>query len=577
MTTIDEPIETPDLEPSETRVAQVDKVEFDLSPEEKRFVGWHITVAITALMIGSMMGPIQSFQFSGLDLYPYLEPVIKSYYQGLTLHGVLNALVYTTFFIVGFANLTTMKGLGRSLSHPVINKVGFWTMLTGLIMTGIPILTNSATVLYTFYPPLKASWAFYLGLTLVVVGSWIEGLGFYLTLAAWRKDHRGVRSPFIALGGIINMAMWQIATLGIAVEILTMLLPWSLGLIDNTDPELARTYFWFTGHPLVYFWLLPAYVSWYGMLPKQVGGKLFSDSLARLAFWLFLIVSVPVGFHHQFTDPGVPQTWKFIHAALTYSVFFPSMITLFTVVASLEFAARRQGGKGLVGWIRTLPWGDPSVAAQLLAGILFMFGGIGGLTNASYSLNLVIHNTAWVPGHFHLTVATAATLSFMGISYWMVPYLAGKQLWSPKMALVQVWTWFVGMIIFSNAMHVLGLLGAPRRTPLGSAPYVPEEWNGHLLRVSIGGGILLISVLIYGWVMLRTALGPKVEASLVPTVPIAESIRHPQLTPVWLDRFKPWLIAAGLLLVVAYGPQFIDQIFNMNLNAPGTDFVPWPS
>jgi len=549
---------------------------YDLSPTEKRFISLHILVAVVALMIGSIFGPLQAFEFSGLDLYPYLEPVIKSYYQGLTLHGVLNALVWTTFFIVGFTNLTTMKGLGRPLSHPMINKIGFWVMVAGLIITAIPILTNAATVLYTFYPPLKASWAFYFGLTLVVVGSWIEGLGFYLTLAAWRKENRGVRSPFIALGGIINAAMWQIATLGVAAEILTMLLPWSLGLIDGTDPALARTYFWFTGHPLVYFWLLPAYVSWYGMLPKQAGGKLFSDTLARLAFWMFLIVSVPVGFHHQFVDPGVPQTWKFIHAILTYSVFFPSMITAFTVIASLEYAGRKRGGKGLLGWVRALPWKDPSVTAQLLAGILFMFGGIGGLTNASYSLNLVIHNTAWVPGHFHLTVATAVTLSFMGISYWMVPHLTGRRLQSTNLALVQAWTWFVGMIIFSNAMHVLGLLGAPRRTPLGSAPYVPEEWNGHLLRVSIGGAILLVSALMYGWIMLRTATGEKLPEDEVPEVPIAESLRDPQLTPVWLDRFRPWLIVAGLLLVAAYGPQLVDQITGMELNADGPGFVPWP-
>lgn len=548
---------------------------YDLTREEKKFVGWHLAVAITALMIGSLMGPLQSFQFSGVDLYPYLDPLIKSYYQGLTLHGVLNALVWTTFFIVGFTAFTTMKGLGRPLSHPRLNKIGFWMMVVGLVTTAIPILTNSATVLYTFYPPLKASWAFYLGLTLVVVGSWVEGWGFFLTLRAWRRDNRGVRSPFIALGGIINAAMWQIATLGVAASILTMLLPWSLGLIDNTDPELARTYFWFTGHPLVYFWLLPAYVSWYGMLPAQVGGKLFSDSLARLAFWMFLIVSVPVGFHHQFTDPGVPETWKWIHAALTYSVFFPSMITAFTVIASLEYGARKNGGTGLIGWIRALPWMDPSVAAQLLAAILFMFGGIGGLTNASYSLNLVIHNTAWVPGHFHLTVASAVTLSFMGISYWLVPHLSGRQLWSPRTALVQAWTWFVGMIVFSNAMHVLGLLGAPRRTPLGDATYVPEEWNGHLLRVSIGGAILLVSVILYGVVMVKTMRTERVAAELVPVTPIAEPIRSAQLTPVWLDTFKPWLIAAALLLLIAYGPQLADQLLNMNLNAPGPDSTPW--
>ncbi len=571
MTLTDEPSESA---PGEARVA-TERSGRELTAAERRFVGYHILVAVIALFVGSLFGPLQAFQFSGLDLYPYLEPVIQSYYQGLTLHGVLNALVWTTFFIVGFTTLTTIKGLGRPLRHPRINWAGFWVMVVGLLTAAIPILGNAATVLYTFYPPLQASWAFYLGLTLVVVGSWISGLGFYLTLHDWRKDNPAVRSPFITLGGIINAAMWQIATLGIAVEILTMLLPWSLGLIDGTDPRLARTYFWFTGHPLVYFWLLPAYVSWYGMLPKQAGGKLFSDSLARLAFWMFLIVSVPVGFHHQFTDPGVPQTWKWIHAVLTYSVFFPSMITAFTVIASLEYAARRRGGTGLVGWIRALPWTDPSVTAQLLAGILFVFGGIGGLTNASYNLNLVIHNTSWVPGHFHLTVASAVTLSFMGITYWMVPYLTGRRLHSVKLALVQGWTWFVGMIIFSNAMHVLGLLGAPRRTPLGDAPYVPEEWNGHLFRTSLGGAILLVSVLLYVYLMFRTATGEKLPADEVPAVPVAESIRHPQLTPLWLDRFKPWLIAAAALLVVAYGPQLVDQIIDMSLNSPGTDFTPW--
>jgi cytochrome c oxidase subunit I len=261
-------------------------------------------------------------------------------------------------------------------------------MLIGLVMTAVPILLNTATVLYTFYPPMQAE--------LLLPGARAgggrvldRGLRLLPHAAGVAQGEHGVRTPFIAFGGVLNAAMWQIATLGVAVSILTMLLPASLGLIEATDPLLARTYFWFTGHPLVYFWLLPAYVSWYGMLPKQAGGKLFSDSLARLAFWLFLIVSVPVGFHHQFADPGIPEVWKLIHAVLTYGVFFPSMLTAFTVIASLEYAGRKRGGTGLVGWIRALPWKDPSVTSQLLAGILFMFGGISGLTNASYNLNLV--------------------------------------------------------------------------------------------------------------------------------------------------------------------------------------------
>ena len=131
------------------------------------------------------------------------------------------------------------------------------------------------------------------------------------------------------------------------------------------------------------------------------------------------------------------------------------------------------------------------------------------------------------------------------------------------MALFQAWSWFVGMIIFSNAMHMLGLLGAPRRTPLGEAPYVPDEWNGHLLRTSIGGSILFVSVIAYLVVMWKTWRGPAAAPADVPEVPIAESIRDPQLTPLWLDRFKPWLIIAALLVVFAYGPQLIDQIFGI--------------
>ena len=88
-----------------------------------------------------------------------------------------------------------------------------------------------------------------------------------------------------------------------------------------------------------------------------------------------------------------------------------------------------------------------------------MLGGASGLINASYTVNLVVHNTSFIVGHFHLTVGTAVALSIMGISYWLVPSLTGRALWRPKLAVIQTWTWFIGMIIFSNAMHVLGLLG----------------------------------------------------------------------------------------------------------------------
>ncbi len=535
----------------------------------KKLTAWYLGIGMAALFIWRSMGPLQKLEHVGINVYPGLQSIgLNSYYQGLTIHGVLNALVWTTFFIVGFFTFTTVHSLKRDLSHPKVNLASFIIMVIGLVLAAIPILMNLATVLFTFYPPLQASPLFYIGLTLVVVGSWVGGWGMFLTYRAWRKENPGVQTPLIALGTLITMAMWQFATVGIATEMLWLIIPWSLGLVDGIDPQLARTFFWFTGHPIVYFWLLPAYVSWYGMVPKQVGGKLFSEPLARLVFWLFLLLSIPVGLHHQYLDPSVPQGWKVVHAVLTYSLFIPSLLTAFNIIASMEIGGRARGGTGLLGWIRTLPWDDPSFTAQNLAMILFAFGGIGGLTNASYNLNLVIHNTMWIPGHFHLTVGSGVTLTFFGIAYWLVPKLANKPLFSKKVALWQAWTWFVGMLLMSNGLHILGLnFGSPRRTMLGVAPYASADWQPLLIEAALGGIILGVSGLLFYTNMLGTVFSKKTLTEEI-EMPVAEPYEEGP-APAWLDTWRPWVIATIVLVLVSYGPLLVNLISNLNLTSPG--------
>lgn len=539
---------------------------------EDRVAAWSLGIAMSALFLGGLFGPLQKLEHVGIDWYKYIRPIISgTYYQGLTLHGVLNALVWTTFFIVGFFTFAFGRSLKRPLVQPRLNGAANIIMVLGLVLAAVPLLRNQATVLFTFYPPLKADAFFYIGLTLVVIGSWVHGWGYYVTYWRWRKDNPGQSTPLIALGILTTMVMWQIATLGIAAEMLTLLIPWSLGWIEGTDPQLARTFFWFTGHPIVYFWLLPAYISWYAMVPKQAGGKLFSDHLARLVFWLFLALSIPVGLHHQYVDPGVSPGWKAVHGVLTYALFIPSMLTAFTVGASLETAGRANGGKGLLGWIRALPWSDPSFRAQNLAMILFVFGGIGGLTNASYNLNLVIHNTMWVPGHFHLTVGSAVTLSFFGILYWLVPKLSGRQLFSPRMALWQINTWFVGMLLMSNGLHILGLnFSGPRRSMLGAAPYASSDWQPLLIEAAIGGSILGISgLLFYGNILMTTLRGKKLTQPI--EMPVAEPL-HDLPVPQWLDTWRPWITATIVLILIAYGPVLYNLISNINLTSPGYKF-----
>ncbi|MFB6196823.1 MAG: cbb3-type cytochrome c oxidase subunit I, partial [Halobacteriaceae archaeon] len=177
-------------------------------------------------------------------------------------------------------------------------------------------------------------------------------------------------------------------------------------------------------------------------------------------------------------------------------------LTAFTVVASIEHGARQRGGTGYVSWLRSLPWDNPAFSGSALAGLMFAAGGFSGMINAGMNINYLIHNTLWVPGHFHLTVGTAFALTAMAVSYWLVPQLTGKQLQHRTIAIIQPFVWFIGMALMSNAMHRAGIAGVPRRTakPMyrnaGGAPFetVVGSINEIQLQIAIGGTLLFIGL-----------------------------------------------------------------------------------
>jgi cytochrome c oxidase subunit 1 len=444
----------------------------------------------------------------------------------------------------------------------------YGVMMIGLVMAGIAIVTNTSTVLYTFYPPLQGSWAFYTGLALVVVGSLMVAYEVVRLRARWKREHPDQATPIVTYMSTITMLMWALATVGIVVEVVVFLIPWSAGWIPGVDPQLARTLFWFTGHPIVYFWLLPAYISWYAFIPKQAGGELASDSLTRLAFLMFLLFSVPVGFHHQFTDPGIPAGWKMVHSLLTMFVGVPSLITAFTVAASMEIGGRRRGGRGVLGWIPKLPWGEAAFTAQVLAMTAFIFGGAGGIINASFNLDILIHNTAWIPGHFHLTVGTAVTLTFFGMTFWLIPHLTGRRLFSPRLALWASWTWFVGMMVFALGMHWQGIYGVPRRAWISNMlPSLQGAYDAAAVPqalTAISGIILFLAVIFYFTVLFGTLFsGRRLGPDDTPAIPFSSTMEVRSEGVVKLmDNLAAWFALAVFLVVVAYLPTLLNMLLH---------------
>ena len=388
---------------------------------------------------------------------------------------------------------------------------------------------------------------------------------------SWRREHPGEKVPLAVFGVFVNHIMWVIMLVPVVITVVFQMLPLSLGLVSEANPSLSRTLFWAFGHPVVYFWLLPAYVMLYTVLPKIVTGegKLYSDSAARFVFILFILFSFPVGLHHQFTEPAVTNSYKLIQALFTFGVAVPSILTAFTVAASLEYSIKSKYPEvknSLFYWWTKVPYisleGDKWLVSYFMAGLfLFFVGGITGIINASYNLNLVVHNTSFVPGHFHTTVGGLVTLSFLGMALYLVSKLTGKEIRFKGLAVLAPWLWWQGMLIFEYAMSVAGLHGFPRRTNTGisylnpDSPLYRPEWVGYAELSAFAAIILVLGFVFWAISFFGTLLSPSVrEGSL--ELPTAEAL-HDEKAPA-LNRLTPWFAISVALFVLSYIPALYD-------------------
>jgi cytochrome c oxidase subunit 1 len=513
----------------------------------KRLVLFNFWIAFGSFALASVFGMYQVLERSGL-ISIIQSPAI--YFASVSTHGVLMAFVLTTFFIMGFGYYTASTSLKMPIWNPTLAWAGYAVCLTGVVLAAIPLLLGKASVLYTFYPPIQANAFFYIGATLLVVGSWFWAVIMIVMFGKWKKANPGATVPLPMFATTANAYLWAWTSIGVALEAVFQLLPWSLGLVDTIDVGLARTLFAWTLHSIVYFWLIPAYIALYSYVPVAAGGKLFSDKLARVAFLLILVFGLPIGFHHLYMDPQQSNIAKFGHMVGTFVVTLPTLLTGFTVIASLELAGRKRGGNGLFGWIGALPWQNPMVLAAILSLLMLVLGGFGGIINASYAMNAMVHNTAWVPGHFHLIFAGTVVTLYIALAYQLWPKLCGKKLFSNDWALTQLWTWFVGMAIMTTPWHVLGLLGEPRR--ISSVQYnslLTLAWKPYELLMIIGGLVLLGSACLFVYILFKTQTNGVTEAATAEEA----KLQGGEAVSNWLNNFVPWNLLILGLMMLSYG------------------------
>jgi cytochrome c oxidase subunit 1 len=513
----------------------------------KRLVLAHFWVAFTAFAAAIVLGEWQMFVRSPLHSWVN-NP--EHYYRSVTAHGTVMAYVFPTLVAMGFGYAIAELSLKRPLTGLRWAWGGFWLVLVGTVMASVPIAAGKASVLYTFYPPMIGSVFYYLGVVLVVVGSWIWVALMSINVKIWRRENPGATLPLAMYGNVAGAYLWAWTSVGAAIEIIFLILPVALGFKNTIDAGLSRVFFSWTLHAIVYFWLMPAYIAFYTIVPRAIGGRLYSDTMGRVAFALFLVFSMPIGIHHLFADPQVGAGFKFLHAAMTGLVSVPTLLTVFTIVASVEIAARLRGGKGALGWVKALPWQNPMMLAVTFSFIMLGFGGAGGIINMSYQLNETIHNTQWVTGHFHLIFAGAIVIMYFMVAYELWPQLTRCAALPERLIKAQLWLWFVGMMILSMPWHLVGLLGMPRRMAYYDYTHPslqPQAWT--VIASTIGGFLLLISALLFVYVLARARRDAASPAPFTFSVAL-----HPHArTPAALNTFGLWVALMIGLTVVNYG------------------------
>ena len=238
---------------------------------------------------------------------------------------------------------------------------------------------------------------------------------------------------------------------------------------------------------------------------------------------------------------------------------------MFTICASVEIAARLRGGKGVMGWLRALPWVNPAMLGLTFSFLMLGLGGAGGLINMSYQLDSTIHNTQWVTGHFHLIFAGAVVIMYFIIAYDLWPHLTLKVLGQAQLIRIQLWLWFIGVLVMTLPWHLAGLLGMPRRMAyydFTNPALASQAWT--VTAAVIGGALMLISGVLFVFILLRSHFQTRAEPA---SYRFSAAVHEPATVPKALNGFAVWVSLMIALTLANYGIP-IAALIRANTSVP---------
>ncbi|MHA1165260.1 MAG: cbb3-type cytochrome c oxidase subunit I, partial [Alphaproteobacteria bacterium] len=418
--------------------------------------------AVIFLALGGFFGLLVALtRWPAVHLLP-----AEWFYLVLTAHGADVLLFWILFFEVSILYFASAILLNCRIAMPKIAWGSFVLMLIGSIMANVAVLQGDSSVMFTSYPPLKAQPHFYLGLILFAVGMLGAVMIFFATLVIAKDEKTYEGSVPLVTFGAITAAIIAVFTLACGAIILIPTWLWSMDYISNIDPVLYKVIWWGLGHSSQQVNVAAHVAVWYAIAAMTIGAKPLSEKVSRTAFLLYIVFLQLASAHHLLVEPGISSNWKIFNTSYAlYLAVLGSMIHGMSIPGAIEAAQRRRGfTHGIFDWLRKAPWSNPAFAGMFLSLVLFGFlGGITGVVMGTEQINLIIHNTLYVPGHFHATVVAGSTLAFMAITYLLIPLIFRSQLVFKKLAQWQPYIFGIGVAGISLFMMGAGTLGIARR------------------------------------------------------------------------------------------------------------------
>ena len=469
----------------------------------------YIVFAIFAGILGGLLSVLIRMQLSAPGS-PLVGDNHQIYNVMISLHGLI-----MIFFVVmpgligGFGNwFLPLMVVAPDMAFPRLNNISFWLLPVAIFLLIVAGLVGTgAGTCWTFYPPLSTAIGQHsdaavdfmlLSLHAAGISSILASINFITTALNMRAPGMTLHQMPLFVWSIMVTSFLIIVAMPVLAGAVTMLITdrnFGTTFFDPAgggDPLLFQHLFWFFGHPEVYIMILPAF----GII-SQVISTFSKKPIFGYLGMVYAMISIGViGFvvwaHHMFTV-GLDVRTNAYFTAATLIIAVPTGIKVFSWLATM--------------WGGSITFPTPMLFAIGFL-ILFTMGGLTGVVLANQGVDIALHDTYYVVGHFHYVLSMGAIFGlFAGFYYWFGK-MSGKQYpeWLGRLHFAIT---FIGANILFLPMHFLGLAGMPRRIP-----DYPEAFSGWNLVSSIGGYLTGFSILLFLYIIFHTlAFGRRAKAN----------------------------------------------------------------